>query len=62
MEFKNYGKKFFDIYFLLLIFNKEVMASSLPLRSNFLDLPGAQGKVPKLALQGFAENNFAHKY
>jgi hypothetical protein len=56
------AKFFFDIYFLLLIFNKEVMASSLPLRSNFLDLPGAHGRVPKLALQGFAENNFDHKY
>ncbi len=37
--FGNYGKNIFDIYFLLLISNKEVMASSLPLRSNFLDLP-----------------------
>jgi hypothetical protein len=38
-------KNIFDIYFLLLISNKEVMASSLPLRSNFLDLPRAQGST-----------------
>jgi hypothetical protein len=55
-------KKFFDMYFLLLLSDKEVMASSLPLRSIFLDLPGVQGRVPKLPILGFVKNNFAHKY
>ncbi len=55
-------KIFFDMYFLLLISDKEVMASLLPLRSIFLDLPGAQGRVPKLPILGFVKNYFAHKY
>ncbi len=55
-------KKFFDMYFLLLIFDKEVMASSLPLRSIFLDLPGAQGRDPNLPILGLVKNYFAHKY
>ncbi len=50
------------MYFFLLIFEKEVMASSLPLRSIFLDLPGAQGRVPKLPFPDIAKNNFVHKY
>jgi hypothetical protein len=62
MGFKNHGKNFFHMYFLLLIFDKEVMASSLPLRSIFLDLPGAQGRVPNLPILGFVKNNFVHKY
>ncbi len=64
MGFKNHGNFFFDMYFLLLIFDKEVMASSLPLRSIFLDLPGAQGRVPNLPFLdiAIAKNNFAHKY
>ncbi len=53
-------KKIFDMCFLLLISDKEVMASSLPLRSIFLDLPGAQGRVPKLAFPDIAKNNFVH--
>jgi hypothetical protein len=60
--FKNHGKKIFDMYFLLLISDKEVMASSFPLRSIFLDFPGAQGRVPKLLILGFVKNYFAHKY
>jgi hypothetical protein len=60
--FKNHGKKIFDMYFLLLISDKEVMASSLPLRSNFLDLPGAQERVPNLPILGLVKNYFAHKY
>jgi hypothetical protein len=55
-------KTFFDMYFLLLISDKEVMASSLPLRSIFLDLPGAQGRVPNLPFPDTAKNNFTHKY
>jgi hypothetical protein len=55
-------KKFFDMYFLLLIHDKEAMASSLPLRSIFLDHPGAQGRVPNLPFPDIAKNNFAHKY
>ncbi len=55
-------KTFFDMYFLLLISDKEVMASSLPLRSIFLDLPGAQGRNPNLPFPDIAKNNFAHKY
>ncbi len=55
-------KNIFDIYFLLLISNKEVMASSLPLRSNFLDFPRAQGMGSKLPILGFVKNSFAHKY
>jgi hypothetical protein len=27
-----------------------------------LDLPGAQGRVPKLPILGFVKNYFAHKY
>jgi hypothetical protein len=55
-------KNIFEIYFLLLISNKEVMVSSLPLRSNFLDLPRAQGRGLKLPILGFVKNSFAHKY
>ncbi len=55
-------KNIFDIYFLLLISNKEVMANSLPLRSNFLDLPRAQGRGSKLPILGLVKNSFAHKY
>jgi hypothetical protein len=38
------------------------MASSLPLKSIFLDLPGAQERVPKLPILGFVKNYFAHKW
>jgi hypothetical protein len=55
-------KFFFDMYFLLLISDKEVMASSLPFRSIFLDLPGAQGRVPNLPILGIVKNYSAHKY
>ncbi len=38
------------------------MASSLLLRSNFLDLPGALRRVPNLPFSEIAKNIFAHKY
>jgi hypothetical protein len=60
--FKNHGKTFFfDMYFLLLISDKEVMASSLPLRSIVFGPPWSPGEGSKLTHSGLREKLFRTK-